>query len=288
MPINLITLKHLREVKHFPYQRKMIYGKLLCYLLMIVILSACMATQRRLAPDIFSTIRKIVVVPVQPPPLILGPAILEALGDVSVMSGYPPEGAAALTFISGIAVLTQLSKYEEKRANILKELEEWYSSDKAWVPTRILANEAASQISKIHSFEVIVSEELHTLSAVNRKEATLFMENWYAPLRAWYKRDVSTVNTEKYQLQGVDTLLEVGILNYEIFRGNFLMQVLTKMVSVSSGKVVAKARSIVESPPPIGPPEEVFRNQGERFKKIFMNEGRKQLNENLKKLGLSS
>jgi|GEM_PF-1900876 len=288
MRINLITPKHLRETELFPYQRQMIYGKLLCCLLTLAILPACMATQRRLAPEILFAIRKMVVVPVQPPPLILGPAILEALGNVPIMSAYPPEGAAALTIISGIAVLTQLSKYEEKRANALKVLEEWYTSDKAWIPTRVLAHEAASQISKILSVEVIVSKELHTLSAGHRKEATLFMENWYAPLRAWYKQDVSTVNIEKYQLQGVDTLLEVGILNYEIFRGCFLMQVLTKMVNVSSGKVVAKARSIVENPPPIGSPEELFRNQGERFKKIFMIEGRKQLNENLRKLGLSS
>jgi hypothetical protein len=260
--------------------------KYLCSLLILVTIYGCMVTEKRLAPEMSSSIRKIVVVPLEPPPLTLGPAILEALGDVPVIYGYPPEGAAVLQLIAGIAVLTQKSKYEEKRSNVLKVLEEWYASDQTWVPTRVLAHEAANQISKTHSFEVIVRDELHTLPAVKRREATLLMENWYAPLRAWYNQDISTVDTEKYQPQGVDTLLEVGILNYEIFRGYFLMQVLTKLVSVSSGKVEARARYITERPPPVGPPEELFRNQGERFKKIFMIEGRKQLNDNLKKIGL--
>jgi len=259
--------------------------KHLCSILIVVIISGCMVPGHRLEPKILSSMRRIVVVPIEPPPLTLAPALLEALGDVPVISGYPPEGAAVLQLIAGIVVLVQKSKYEEKRANILKTLEEWYADDQTWGPTKVLAHEAANQISKAHNFQVTVRHEMLTLP-VEKREATLLMENWYAPLREWYNQDVSELNLEEYQREGVDAILEVGILNYEIYRGYFLLQVLTKIVNVSSGKVEAKARYICESPPPIGPPEELFRNQAERFKKIFMVEGRKQLNDNLKKIGL--
>jgi len=266
-------------------KEKRLMKKHICSLLIIVIIAGCMVSEKRLAAERLSGIRKIVVVPVEPPPLTLGPAILEALGDVPVISGYPPEGVAALTLISGIVVLTQQSKYEEKRENVLKVLEEWYSNDKTWVPTRVLAQEAANKISKTNSFEVILKKEMLTLP-VEKRETTLLMENWYAPLRAWYNKDTSTLNIDEYQRQGVDAILEVGIVNYDIYRGYFVMQVLTKLVSVPSGKVEARARFITDNPPPIGLPDELFRNQGEKFKKIFMIEGRKQLNDNLKKIGL--
>lgn len=259
--------------------------KHICSLLITVIIAGCMVSEKRLAAERLSGIRKIVVVPVEPPPLNLGPAILEALGDVPVIAIYPPEGAAVLTLISGIVVLTQLSKYEERRENVLKILEDWYCNDKTWVPTRVLSHEAANKISAANSFEVITRQEMLTLP-VEKRETTLLMENWYAPLRAWYNKDTSTLNIDECQRKGVDAILEVGILNYEIFRGYFVMQVLTKLVRVSSGKVEAKARFFTENPPPIGLPDELFRNQGEQFKKIFMIEGRKLLNSNLKKIGL--
>lgn len=259
--------------------------KYLCSILIVVILSGCMAPQHRLEPKLLSSLRRIVVVPIEPPPLTLAPAILEALGDVPVISAYPPEGAIILQLIAGIAVLIQKSKYEEKRANVLKTLEEWYKDDQTWVPTKVLAQEAGKQISKVNNFQVTVRHEMLTLP-IEKREPTLLMENWYAPLREWYNQDVSDLNLDEYQREGVDAILEVGILNYEVFRGYFVLQVLTRIVNVSSGKVEAKARYISESPPPIGPPEELFRNQAEKFKKIFMVEARKQLNNNLKKIGL--
>jgi len=243
-----------------------------------------MARQKGGTSEIFLSIKRVIVVPVEPPPLIISPSILEALGDVPIISGYPPEGGAVLTLISGIVVLSQLSKYEERRENVLKLLNEWNASDQTWIPTRALAQEAANQILESRNYDVVVRQELYAPPSLSKKEITWHMENWYAPLREWYNQDIPALKPEDYRRQDIDTALEIGIINYELHRGHLLIQVLTKLITISTGRVEARARSYEDVE--IGPPEKLFQNEAYEFKQIFVREGKKLLKDNFRKIGL--
>ena len=263
--------------------------KYLCILLIIVALAGCVASQKTARPEIFSSIHKIVIVPVEPPPLSLTPAIFDAWPDVSddvhIANLYSPRAVGPLVLIGGIVVATKLPNAVKRRADVLKTLDEWYASDRAWVPTRVLGHEAANRISADRSYEVIVRQELHTPSSLVKREATWHMENWYAPLRKWYNQDRPALIPEEYNRQDIDAFLEIGILNYEFITGNKLsIQVLTKLVSVSSGKVEARNRSYAQVQ--LGTPEELFRNQGEQFKQILMSVGGRLLESNLRQIGM--
>ncbi|MGR9099682.1 MAG: hypothetical protein ACU826_03870 [Gammaproteobacteria bacterium] len=255
--------------------------KSFCFLLLVVIgLSGCSTLHSKASPEVLASIRKIAVVPLEPPPLFLGPVILEALGDVPNF-GYP------LDIIGGIVVLTQLTKYKEERENMLEKQRTWHEKNQVWVPTRALAREAARRIAKAHSYEVSVSQKLQILPGVKNRAATWHMQNWYAPIKRWYDSDAVTLNTDDFRRQGIDAILEIGILNYEISRGYFYLQVMTKLTSVSSGKVVARARYIPGgTPPQVESYKRLFENEAAHFKEVFTTESGRQLGDNLKKMGL--
>jgi hypothetical protein len=230
-----------------------------------------------------ASMRKIMIVSLEPPPLTLTPALLEILGGGFIGVAYPPEGAIILALVSGIVVLVKRTRQQAETEQALKIFDEWNHQEQTWIPTRALAQEAAKQASAIGHSEIILAKELHTLSSLTKKERSWHMENWYAPLREWYNQDISPLNYEGFKRQGIDGVLEVGILNYEIYRDHLFMQVMNKLIDASTGRVAGRARSL--SYRWVGPPRELFMSGGEKFKNIFMEEGVKLLQENLRRIG---
>ncbi len=49
------------------------------------------------------------------------------------------------------------------------------------------------------------------------------MENWLAPIRAWYNGDISPFDYREFAEQGIDAVLEIGVLNYELVGGDHLL-----------------------------------------------------------------
>jgi hypothetical protein len=230
--------------------------------------------------------QRIIIVPVEPPPLTITPAFIEALSDspVNIIGGHPVADAGIL-LISGVVALVKLPKASKSKTNLEEAINKWYSSDQTWIPTRVLAFEAASQIASASPYEVVVSEKMYTPPSLKKREITLLMENWYRPLRGWYNQSFSALDPEKCKEQNVDAVLEVGIINYEIdAQGRFLFQVLIKLSNAAAGQVEGKARSFTYLK--IGPPHEMFQNNAEEFKKFVEEEGSRLLIENLIKIGL--
>lgn len=264
-------------------------NKYLCFIFSLVTLSGCLASEKMGRPDIYSSIRRILIVPVEPPPLTMTPAIFDAWpassADAYTGSLYPPTAAGALFIISGIVAIARLPQYDKLREKALTTLGDWYASDQSWVPTRVLCYESANLISSSRSYEIIVRQELYTPSSLKSREVTWTMENWYAPLRKWYNREEPALSPEEYKQKDIDAVLEVGIINYELITGNILsIQVFTKLINVATGIVEARDRCYTQIN--VGPPYELFKNQGHRFKKIFKEVGESLLECNLKKIGL--
>lgn len=263
--------------------------KYLCFILIVATFPGCLASEKMGRSDVFSSIRQILIVPVEPPPLTMTPAIFDAWpassADVSIGNLYPPDAAGALFIISGIAALARLPKYENIRSKALTTLDEWYASDESWVPTRILCQESVPLISSSRSYEIIVRQALYTPPSLKSREVTLTMENWLAPLREWYNQEKPALGPEEYNRKDIDAVLEVGIINYEIITGNKLsIQVFTKLIDVTSCIVEARDRCYAQID--VGDPYELFKNGGHRFKKIFKEAGGRLLACCFRKIGL--
>lgn len=243
--------------------------------------------------------RKIIIVPVEPPPLTVSGGVFKACdesdlidegnqGDEGVSGSLHPAiapAAALIIVVGGIYYLVNLPKAKRLRADLEETINEWYSSDRIWIPTRVLAREAAYQIASANSYEAVVSEKMYSPPSLKKREITFFMENWYRPLRGWYNQNFAALELEECKRQGVDAVLEIGIINYEIdAQGSFILQVFIKLCSVATRRVEGRAKSIVFLK--VGCPQEIFKNQAETFKKIFEEEGGKLLKQDLIQVGL--
>ena len=92
------------------------------------------------------------------------------------------------------------------------------------------------------------------------------MENWYRPLRAWYKDDRPRLDLSELPDRDFDAVIEVGLLNSEIVGSQLVMQVMIKWFD---GTDELQGRVRHHALPAVGSPEELFGRQGEEFKRLF-------------------
>ncbi len=69
----------------------------------------------------------------------------------------------------------------------------------------------------------------------------------------------------------IDTVVEVGISNYEIVGGKLLIQVMSKLVDPANRRVLGRARNydFVDAPPMV----EWFGKKGKIYMEILLNPG---------------
>ena len=110
------------------------------------------------------------------------------------------------------------------------------------------------------------------------------MENWLAPIRAWYNEIKSSYGYVKLPNKNVDAVLEVGIANYEIVFDGLVVQVMSKLIDPATGRVLGRSRngSYVDAPPM----ENLFDDEGQIYKEFFARVTRDLIAANLKELGL--
>ncbi len=137
-------------------------------------------------------------------------------------------------------------------------------ADQTWLPTVVVAKEIAHRLERESNFIITLKKEIASFPGVVDRRQTFFMENWYAPIRSWYT-DRSSFYSNMAS-DGVDAVLEVGILNYEFAFDRFVLQILLKFVDAKSGEIIGRAREIAM--PSVGPTSKFFTNEGRPFKKM--------------------
>jgi hypothetical protein len=179
-------------------------------------------------------------------------------------------------------------------------LEEATLLTEAWIPTRVIAEEAAIALNATGRFHATVVSRYYQLPIQNRAP-TKFGENWMVPIRDWYKLKTSVISYAESLDEGrADTVLEVGLGGpYSLIeeerlnnRGVVLMHVMIKLIDALTGDVVGRAHAYDNSVDNSATKAEkrsfaeLLADDAQRFKEMVRRLGRRLVTKDLTKLGL--
>jgi hypothetical protein len=286
--------------------------KRLFFALLILSLSyGCVRMQIKPPADTSGKLQTIAVVPMEAPPLEFYPEgaidartlqnlVLEfspkGSSNASPLQSLAPErkirigGGRGAVMISGIFMVMDLMDLKDalvalqEAPAIAEALEIKLGEEEAWIPTIVLSQEAAGQITLEGKSAVILERKIQEISGITNRGRTITLENWMAPIRAWYNQDISSYDYKSYRERNVDAVLEVGLCNYTLGRTHMLLQVMLKLIDPATGNVLGRARNVefVE----VKKMDKLFIDNGLPFKELFAATGKKPVIENLKYLGL--
>jgi len=215
----------------------------------------------------------------EPPPL----TVTERFINPGFTGAYGP-GAGVLAVVYGVVVIikTQSDYYKSKNAS--KEYKDLLSSKGIWIPTEILANRAFEILELRGKGKITHRPGYIEIPGIENRERSLFMENWYAPIRAWYNENPSLPNYDRGHEGVRDVILEIGLLNYELYADNLILHVMVKLVDTRTGKIIGRVRNsgMLE----VGSTKDLFLNDALGFKDAFSTLGFRLLNECLINLSL--
>ncbi len=186
--------------------------------------------------------------------------------------------------LSGIFMLVDGAASDAESSDPAIPLHDALNRSDAWLPTVELARETAAQLRAGWGVNVEVVDGYLALPGIENRSRTFLMENWMAPIRAWYNEDESSFDYVQLSNKNTDAVVEVGIANYEMMRGGILIQVMSKLVDTTTNRVLGRSRNhVLEKTPPI---KVLFDNEGQNYKEFFAQVTRDLIAANLKELGL--
>lgn len=267
-------------------------------LVLLAALSACLAPP--IKPPVADTnqIRKVLVVPVEAPPLEVRPDLIESRLPIYrqndtvpfdlflEMKIYRNPGGVLIAGLVSHDDIVQEAVPRQARAadKIIPGLEPIASLADNWVPTFELARLAASQLSS-RGLEAVAGGHYYRLP-ISPRERTANLAHWHGAIREWYKRDTSAVDYRSYQAERIDAVLEIGLGTYRIFEAQAPLQLLVKLINPATGQVIG--RTDAEAFPVKGSAQMLLDHEAERFKELVVEVGARLVSQGLSDLGLSS
>jgi hypothetical protein len=232
-------------------------------------------------------IKQIHVVAMESPPLGMGAKLLDFPVGVAVMGDATARGAGALILAQSILMVLKAPEAIRQAQQRGETFRSTLDSAKPWLPTRALANEVAAQLGS-RGFAVTIAPEPRPIPGLVDRSPSLTMENWLAPIRAWYNGSGPVVDSRGTAPEAQAHVLEVGISLYEVIPDDkFILSIMIKIVDPSTGRVIGRARAAnAGALPNLSPLASTFANDADRFKHVFSLESRKLVDACLKELGL--
>jgi hypothetical protein len=109
-----------------------------------------------------------------------------------------------------------------------------------WLPTRILAKQAVSQINK-SKINAILSDCFYRIPITNENHAA-HMNAWHDAIIDWYGLNQTAVDYNHPGKNTIDAIVEIAIGNYRVFESQTSLQVFIKLIDPKSGRVLARSR----------------------------------------------
>ena len=253
----------------------------LTLIFLTALMTGCVTSSSVLNDSIAASLTQIHIVPIEGPPLS-GRDLSGGLSGAELVAGATTTGSNALLLAGGILMLMEVPEANLRSAAASENIESLLDRHEIWEPTAEIAKETMRQLETASNFPVTASLDVKPLPGVKRREATLFMENWMAPLRAYYNMGSTPYNYSEQPSYGA--VLEVGILNYELSAGYFLVQVTMKLVDPATGAVMANTRKFSNSK--IGDPDRLFDDNAAAYKQLFRDTTKALVTECIDNLGL--
>jgi hypothetical protein len=250
----------------------------LVLIICILFFSGCVSTQIIPPKDRISQIHTIEVVAMEPPPL----TVSGELSGLAGLSGAYGPGAGGLLIIYGVVVLAKEKDWLQSTPTSSEYYQSILAWDNVWVPTVILVDHAAEILRKNSNADIKLQSGFKDVPGIKNRSSTIFMENWYAPLRSWYNADVSVL--ENHAELKADAILEVGIINYEIMGEDLMLQVVVKLVDGKTGAVIGRSRNadVIN----LGSKKIAFSNNANIFKEKYSVLGNVLLEKTLRNLNM--
>lgn len=255
------------------------------------LLSGCVATAITPSSAQLANVGHVIVVPVEPPPLAVPADVARSLGMDVIRTAVPltttpvPKvraGGGALVLVGGVIMFLELSAAGTPTGEPAR-LEDVQGLPGTWVPTVVLAEEAAAQLSAGTAFRTVTTVTKYRRLPVGDRSATWHMENWYGPIRAWYSDDTAGIDYVQDTESGT-VVLEVGLSNYELAMNRFLVQVMMKVVDPRTGRVIGRTRQYAY--PKVGSINDLLAMDSAQLKEVFFETARPLVATALRELGL--
>jgi len=254
------------------------------YLLAFVatFLGGCVSPQTTPSREEVKKIGQLRIVPIEAHPLGVPPGARLAIwgsGDAPVVPG--------INVVGMVLLFAQMPDMAERGGKLSGALQAALNGKGVWVPTVALAEEAQAQLAS-HEWQVSAASEIKRLSDIEDRSYTVTMENWMAPIRAWYNSTDAVADYRSLRSDQRLYVIEVGVINYEITRGRLLLQVAMKLIDTADGQVIGRARAWPswDDMPVVVPLDQAFANEANRFKQAFNETAKPLVMECLTSLGL--
>lgn len=254
-------------------------------LLFVIFLTAgCYIPNRSAPPEQLTKVHRILICPVESTPINPGTAVTNTLQglDAGSLGGSPGSGALALIIVSG-ALLFGTPHAQEEIDEFSKTIEDW-QKDNPWSPTQVIADQIAEILNSNNRYNTQISLEPQALPGLKNRKITWHMENWFKPVRTWYRSEDPLAGQDSCMNGEIDAVIETGCYPIEFCQGYMLLHIPVKLIDCKTGKVIARSHSneIIEVPGKF----ELFKNKGELFESIFSEASMKILQKNLQIMGL--
>ncbi|MCZ6538081.1 MAG: hypothetical protein O6838_09340 [Gammaproteobacteria bacterium] len=255
-----------------------------CLLLVItVLLVGCVTGGSTLDQSKAASLTHVHIVPIEGPPLS-GMGLSRAnLSGAGLVAGGTTVGSNALLVVGSVMMIAALPEANANSAAASQRIESLLDNDEIWDPTVELAQETTRLLENASSYSVSTDSKIKPLPGVEQREATFFMENWMAPIRAWYNADRSPFSYSDQLNSGV--VLEVGLSNYEMTADYFLIQVMMKVVDPETGMIIANARKYSNTR--FHDLDSLFEEDAAAYKQLFRDITAKLVQGCIDKLGLN-
>ena len=249
------------------------------FLIVSLFFTGCFSSQILPTLNETSSLQSFEVVAMEPPPLI----VTERFINPGITGAYGPEAGVLVLVYGVVAIIKAPNDYHESiRAS--KEYQDLLSSKDIWIPTAILANKALKILELRGKGKITLRPGYIEIPSIKYRERSIFMENWYAPIRAWYNESASLPHYDRSREIVTDVILEVGMLNYELYGDNLILHVMVKLLDKRTGRIIGRARNsgMLE----VGSAKDLFLNDALGFKDAFSTLGFRLLNECLINMSL--
>jgi len=255
------------------------FRRIAVFLIIVSFFTGCISYQILPTPNAISPTQSFEVVAMEPPPL----TVTEGFINPWFTGAYGP-GAGVLAVVYGVVVIIKAQNDYRESLRASKEYEDMLSSNGIWIPTVILANKAAEILESTGKGKITLRPGYVKIPSIIQRERTILMENWYAPIRAWYNANPSLLHYDRHDERVSDLILEVGIISYEIYGDNLMLTVMVKTVDPRDGQVygkVSKSEMLY-----VGSAKYLFNDDARGFKDVFNRIGFRLLNECLINLSI--
>jgi hypothetical protein len=250
------------------------------------LLAGCVSGAVRPDAGAVAAVTQPYIVPMETPPLVID-SVYTSSGSASIVHFLPRYSigmARTVGVLSGIAVLLELpGMLEEREVTYAEAVKSRIEPAETWLPTLVFAHEAAKLLNAPARSPAIVTD-LQPIPGIRTRGRTVLMENWLAPVRAWYNDDATAPRYAVEAAQGASSVLEIGISNYSIFSGKLVLQVHVKLIEAGSGRFLGRARS--SSFTELEPMDALFAGNAEAFKSRVTRAGGALVADCLRELGL--